>query len=764
MGNETLVSPRRSQLHQPATPRKSRSPLRVMNTPQKLPPKSPKSPIRAQSPTKLGSQRNEAPPTPLLQRQHSELVAKNNTLSIEYSQLEEELNKKNALVDELAVKVSNTEKVIKALQDERRNELALYEKEIAFYKDTIADLKRKSLRYLQQLEHGRSHSHQVSQELDDKYAKLLKSVKALQLDLELERNLKALLIDQIEYLTKERDFLLEHGAGTAGNSPAASRIVLGALSERSSVLCHDITPKPSQRETFDDENSLSDGSVHGSHMLSSLADELGNPDEVYEGIQTSSPIKSMAYTEDNFLDIANNFQFPPSPERLPPPQSSRLPPSPDLDIKNIKRKSLPTRLKDQEEFVLSPLKLTSNNNGSYFEPDTSLPATSRSVSSSKRYLAPKANHSRYNSHDFMPIKVEFEQKEPLHRSSSAPTRDLLNNLKEVDEDNPGADQDEALMKLQGLRSSKRDSLLTTSSKHSSMFTDLNILSSDITKQEIMKLKFELQSLKLHNEKLLSYIGFELQKQKKNIKKLSSRSNLRGGNIEYSDAKLIEKLRNMLIQKKRVLRSVSINPILSTKSDAARRQNIFEPALGLGIMNAPLGPEGPEEEDEDFVFKSHFINSLEEADCDDYGFLTQHRKHSLRLFSNNTQAYFSEADQRQPKKSKSQTFSPSGAYEDDSFSQLDTDWDQSIDGDEKGEEQVWEDTESERSSGSEVDYGKLNTFNQLRYLIMGKENFRKKKRTQEEPLVDEHLKYKFLTLVIGITVLGLRFTTHPQQHN
>ena len=42
-------------------------------------------------------------------------------------------------------------------------------------------------------------------------------------------------------------------------------------------------------------------------------------------------------------------------------------------------------------------------------------------------------------------------------------------------------------------------------------------SDEKTKQEIMKLKFELRSLKLHNEKLLSFIGFELQKQRNNLK-------------------------------------------------------------------------------------------------------------------------------------------------------------------------------------------------------------------------------------------------------
>lgn len=712
---------------------RARSPLRLMNTPTTTLSKSPSGKTLLKSPSR-SPLREESP----LQRHH-EMVARNNTLAKEYSQLEEELGKKIALVDELTVKVSNTERIVKALQDERRNELALYEKEIAFYKDTIADLQRKSLRYLQQLEQGRSHSHQVSQELDDKYARLLKSVKALQLDLELERNSKALLIDQIEYLTKERDFLLDH-------ENLASRVPLGL-----SVVKHHV-----QQYDEESEESL--------NMLSSLADELVQDDYALE---TSSPIKSPEYKEDNFMDVARNFQFPPSPERIPsperlptperlPPPVSRLPPSPDANV--LKRKSLPIKLKEQEdlkdEFVLSPLKLTSNG---YFEPDLS----SRLASTSKRHLLIKPNHSRYNSHDFMPIKVEFEQQDQLYRSSLAPVKEMLNKLKEVDEGD--GDQAEALRKLKGLEPSKRDSLLSSSSKRSSMFTDINILSSDITKQEIMKLKFELQSLKLHNEKLLSYIGFELQKQKKNIKKLSSRSNLRGGNMEYSDAKLIEKLRDMLIQKKRVLRSVSINPILSTKADA-RKSSFLDPALGLGLLQPARGED---EDEDDFVFKSHFINSLGNVngDCDDYGFLSHHRNQSLRLFSNHTQEYLNEADTKQPKKAKSQTFAP----QDVSFSQFETDWEQSveesIDGDDEDDEDLWEDMASEKSSsGSEVDYAKLNTFNQLRYLIMGKEHFRKKRRTLEEPLVDENLKYKFLTVVIGITVLGLRFTAHhPQQH-
>lgn len=743
MDNDSIVSPSRTE-HRHLLPRKSRSPLRNMNTPLKPPKSLSKGSPRA-TPTK-GS------PVPL-QKQHSELMARSNSLAREYAQLEQELNNKNALVEELSTKVANTERMLKALQEERRNELALYEKEIAFYKDTIADLQRKSLKYLQQLEHGRSHSHQVSQELDEKYAKLLKSVKVLQLDLELERNLKALLIDQIEYLTKERDFLIDHHNTSSSEEKAALSNATSRIASGNSVLRHDITPSAPNNATFDDDSN-SDNSVHENHMLSSLAEDLATGTGC-DAVDTSSPIKDHSYKEDSFMNVAQNFQFPPSPEKMPAPES-RLPPSPDSDAKYRKRISLPTQLKQHDDFVLSPLKLTSNANGSYFETEGSVPSSKRS---SKRHSMLKPNHSRYNSHDFVPIKVEFEQQNDLYRSASAPVRGHLNNLDEADEDTQEADRNEALRKLQGFEPSKRDSMLSSSSKRSSMYTDLNILSGDITKQEIMKLKFELQSLKLHNEKLLSYIGFELQKQKKNIKKLSSRSNLRG-NMEYSDAKLIEKLRDMLIQKKRVLRSVSVNPILSTK--LSKPLNLFEPTVGLGLINSPSQED---EDDDDFVFKSHFINSLTNADCDDYGFLSHHRKHSLRLFSNNTQQYLNEADAKQPKKFKSQTFAPPLESQEDLFSQFETDWEQSIDGDDEQEDgEEWESTASERSSGSEIDYAKLNTLNQLRYLIMGKEHFRRKRRSEEEPLVDETLKYKFLTVVIGITVLGLRFTAHPQQHN
>lgn len=56
-------------------------------------------------------------------------------------------------------------------------------------------------------------------------------------------------------------------------------------------------------------------------------------------------------------------------------------------------------------------------------------------------------------------------------------------------------------------------------------------------QTIRRLEFELQLMKLHNEKLLAYIGFELQRGKPSKK------------VEYLDAKLIRRSKQMLGQKK-----------------------------------------------------------------------------------------------------------------------------------------------------------------------------------------------------------------------
>lgn len=727
--------------------------------------------------------------SPGTNRQYHELMVKTNALMRDYSQLEEELTAKCLKIQDLQSTVSQLELALKQLYQNRDNDVCLYEKEITFYKETIADLQRKNTRLVNELDNRRVYSKSLTTESDDKYFKLLKSFKALQSDMELERNSKALLIDQIEYLSRERDFLLSHHSSpnNSNNSIAFAGHDNGNQNDPNDQINNETNGKHIHNDSYDSDDS----SVHGTRLLSSLG-EIDNMES--NNIETSSPLKPPhledhlehlqsggVLDDDEELFMPQKFQFPPPSPSISTKQA--FPPSPEPLVKSAKRKSLPAKLKSSpevEDFVLSPLKLPNNHGSSYFDISTSAP----SLSTHKRYSSSKPNHTRYNSHDLVPIKVEFELQDRLVRSLSAPdkAKEYLGKLTSVDEMMSSGtvddQRDEAFMKLNGFASSpsKRDSLLTSSSKRSSLYTDFNVLSGDITKQEIMKLKFELQSLRLHNEKLLSYIGFELQKQKKNIKKLSSRNNLRalavGNNnsnkgMEYSDAKLIEKLRNMLIQKKRVLRSVSVNPILSTKyGGGSGKRSLVESGLGLGIFP---GNYVAEEDDEDFVFRSHFMNTLPQPehtvdsdDCDDYGFLKHQKNHSGRLFSHKTLEYLNEAGsgkEKQPKKFKSQTFVPqqvSSSDEDIAGSE----W-EPIDGD----------SDSEASSGSSwelescksVEYSRLNTFNQLRYLVLGKEHFKKKPRNREEPLVDEHLKYKFLTIVIGIAIVGLRFTTSAPHH-
>lgn len=671
-----------------------------------------------------------------LQKQYQELAAKLASVTQNYSHLEEELSRKSLLVNELSLRVSGSEKVIRSLEDERHRNQDLHEKELHFYKESVEELQRRNQRISNKLELGQAQSQAVSIEIEERLAKLTKSYKVLQSNLELEQNSKALLIDQIEYLTKERDFLLENAdaSGLTG-------------SNHDSYIRHELQHHNSESE--------SDGSVHGTRLLDLLTDDI----EAHQ-LETSSPMKDSF--SDNSLDMSMNFQFP--PPSIPPIESQETPLA-DPTLKAYKRQSLPANLRplatplEDDAFVLSPLKLANQSN-SYFEQDTSLP-TPNSTNTKKRYSSSKPHHSRYNSHDIVPIKVEFEQPNHQLRSASSPDKEYLRSLRTVDEDSGFVNErDEAFRKLNGETDhySKRDSVLfskrdsaiyskrdslASSSKRSSLITDFSVLGNDVTKQEIMKLKFELQSLKLHNEKLLSYIGFELQKQKKNIKKLSSKQNLRG-NMEYSDAKLIENLRKMLIQKKRVLRSVSINPILSSKYEVNRKSSVIQPGVELGFRAVD------QDEDDDFVFESHFINSID--DCDDYGFLNHESKYNLRVLSRKNQAYLNEEDRKLHKKFRSQTFRQPMSIDEVSF--IDDDYEDILHEDVENEEQS-------SGSESEIVYSDLNTFNQIRYLIFGKGNLRNKKKS--ESLVDENLKYKFLTLAIGIVIVGIKFTSQPQQH-
>lgn len=514
------------------------------------------------------------PPSPpksrdTLQRQYAELVVKLNGLATDYAHLEAELESRTQSAEALKNTVAALEKALCATEAERAREQDLHMRELACYEQALAEAQRRCQRMTLELE----LSCLTPSHVEEEYQQLMSRHRALQANMDLEQNTKALLIDQIETLTKERDILL-------------AQLQSQFLERLSDDSQHDYSVRRGDFESRQGASD-SDGSVYGTVLSLDMT--------------TLSPLK------DESFDL-RRFQFPISP------------PLPDPAPKTAKRLLLPARLK--EEFVLSPLKLAASE-----EPQK------------KRYLSLKPHHLRYNSHDVLPVRVEFEP-EVGARCSSWPEQELAS----VAED----DRDAAYMRLSGLETG--------------------------TKQEIMKLKFELQSLRLHNEKLLSYIGFELQKQKKNIKKLLSKQNLR---MEYLDAKLIQKLRDVLINKKRVLRLVLINP--------------------------GLAPLGVRDEDE-FAFESPFLSSLKE--------------------------------ERLVRKYKLQTFQEEvGMLSLEDCESVDSDW---------GE------------SDESVEPWRPNYFSQLRHLLLGAGR-------DCEPVVDEKLKYKFFTIVIGIMFIGARLTNNRVQH-
>lgn len=727
-----------------------------------------------------------------LQSQYADMCAKYAAITIENKHMHEECLKKANLIEDLEQRLLLTERAFRQLEADHKQALEAHEEDIACYRHSLDELQRQTLRRLEQANQDILHSLALYQSVDEKYTKLLRSYKALQSNLELEHNLKILLIDQIEHLTKERDILLSQVdpnlssvsvSGSErdsliyqslkrhllGNSPIdLNKNPLGISSDGRtlSAATHTNSQLPSHQD-YD-----SDGSVHASHNLSSFVDQPGE-----SNFTASSPIKDASHSS---IEVSQNFHFPASdivtpPTEFPPP-GTFIPSSSHSSINKFhnkprSRQSLPARIEThaslhpEDNFVPSPLKLT-RPNSTCLEGDFSLSNSVSETHRKKRSSYPKPYHSRMNSLDILPIKVEFELKEQQPRSSSSPDRNYLRNLDSVIEGEVVDDgRDLAFMKLNGFAepSNKRDSLLTTSSKRSSLLTDFNILSGDITKQEITKLKFELQSLKLHNEKLLSYIGFELQKQKKNIKKLSSKQRLRPSSVEYSDAKLIEKLKDVLIHKKRVLRLVSINPILSTKYDNNGQLLPFSTGIGL------LAPNGNVDEGDEFVFRSLFISSLK-GDCDDYGFMNHQQKHNLRILSDLDQKYLHETDEKLPKKYKSQTFRTDRerSDEDSEYSDLLDEQDFIEEEEEEGNEinrvvlrnpDDWDTTSEQSSSGSDVNYSQLNRFNQMKYIVLGKEHMKRQKKRKDEVLIDENLKYKFLTLVVGIVIVGFRFTSH-----
>lgn len=427
------------------------------------------------------------------------------------------------------------------------------QEEIEYYKKLIEQLQEKIAK-LSATDH---------EDLLQLYNKLLREYKLLQTDFELEKNAKLVLIDQIEFLSKENE------------------------------------------------------------MLQSA--------------------DNMELDEDQLMQYSDHFQFP-------PPTSLLGPPTPDLPQRQ--RMLLPASLAD-EEFVLLPLKLAD------VAQKRSSCSEEESTSSKPRKLWRQLGHHRYSSHDLFPIQVEFEQP-PTSADPRESAFDALNG----------------------------DKVPATPVPLEALLKRLSVEEEEVSKQEFMKLKFELQLLRLHNEKLLSYIGYEMQRLQRK----------RESTPEYLDSKLIERLRDELIKKKRVLRLVSINPLQKL-----------------------LGPANYE---------------------DAYGFMAYNGDLTKRVFSNGLQAYYhlDEVDGDEPliKKHKLMVFS--GMVK--SSVDLDLDYD--------------EDDEGATSEDEVVPVHGV--FSSFKHLMLGGHGPRRK----QDELVDDGLKYKFLTIAMAIAVIGLH-VSHNRHH-
>ena len=765
------------------------------------------------SSTSLGSLQKEYNS---LERRYTDLVLQNKSLLVEFTALEQDVHIKTTQLKEQAEKNRNYELFIKSIQDEHNKSSDLLTREISFYKELLQEVQLNLDKLTAEFDSYRQKSiaNSPSQEHDSQndilYERLSKEYRALQSNFELEKTSKTVLIDQIDYLTKENEALRME---QQRDSLASQNFILDDILD-SSVI-HDIThtihtmnelseedeeddlesdsepshsahskshpnsPHRYYNDSYNDHNEINNNNSsnnNNSNMISYLADELRN--------NHSSPIKA-EYNTDESMEISRNFQFPPpefaesnflpKTEKLESSSKIQFPPSPEPGVKE-KRQSLPLHLRGSqcdEEFVLSPFKLANATISLIGNDD-------RVVPSVKRYSSSKPNHNRYNSHEIVPIMVEFEPLELALRSTSVPEKahhnnnshkfDIINELSEgsVENSKTASARDGAFFALNGYDSkSNRNSATMMSSKRSSLISEN--YSNDITRHEITKLKFELQSLRLHNEKLLSYIGFELQKQKKNIKKLTKKQSTRTlrsypskKKMEYSDAKLIERSKEMLIQKKRVLRSVSINAILSKKY---HDNSGMRPTNAIGIIPTGLSPfanslfttfENEFEQDEDGLL---LHNDLGE---DEYGFLTHNDRFSSRVFSNGLYAYLNfdenELDgdetadcdkERRIKKYRSQVFEKSKfASSDDEAGEDGTDEATEVEKDD------WEEISGESSSEEE-----LGMITQIKYLMFGASalSAKQKRKKDQHLLVDDGLKYKFFTIALGIMIIGLKFS-------
>ncbi|ODQ79412.1 hypothetical protein BABINDRAFT_161814 [Babjeviella inositovora NRRL Y-12698] len=293
-----------------------------------------------------------------------------------------------------------------------------------------------------------------------------------------------------------------------------------------------------QRRCSDDslvkDNSFTDSSDSGSETFrfTSLADELSS-------ISRKANVSVETIDEQNEDDLLealanlgspglnqNRFMFP------SPKKSSQSP--------RILSASTPhhTKIVPLEiDCNLRSMKLNTSSNAS---PSKSSPET---------FFSHQKRHSRTMSTDIIPIQVEFEPS-PFQRNSSNESVRMSPAMSQRSHASSVASR-AALDRLPHSGSHSRVS------SHGETNPPL-----DEARQEITKLKFELQSVKLQNEKLMSFIGFELQKMDPGSVTFTDAKWAKGtalprlGQIEYSDAKLIHSSKQVL-RNKRILRSVSV---------------------------------------------------------------------------------------------------------------------------------------------------------------------------------------------------------------
>lgn len=715
------------------------------------------------------------------EKQYLDVMAKYNTMMAELAEIEQKFHYKAQEARQNLEMLQTQEEASKKFEMESQRQKDLYEQDRQYYKNLIKDLQAKvtSLSNEFQTKAQNDNDGTWNDSLLEKYEALAKKYRILQSNYELENNSKSILIQQIEALTKDNEMkATEQGGNFFSHPDNASDGDYNVYADEylpSSQELDDIFPNSDYARY-----NISDGNNPSLNFLS---------DELNDNIGSSSPLKDITnpgvdmnqdsnLLHDNYGDDDDSSR---EAEKIEHRNSAgaALTLPPQHDVNHWKRLSLPTKLRHvncNEQFILSPLKLAEHN--AYTSSDELVLKSNKRKSNSRPY-----QHS-YSSYDIVPIKVEFEPPKETTELSDPSKRDRSNSKfsKDVNMIPRGSqgsksdtaedlsehniydksnfnDRDFTYSKLNGFGnggSNRSSSITAHSSKRGSAvgdsFIESNLTMNDMTRQELTKLKFELRSLKLHNEKLLSFIGFELQKQKKNIKKLSnkrSQSSLRGSRkIEYSDAKLIEKSKDVLIRKKRVLRSVSVNPIFSKKA---------EPNF-VGIITDGLLPVQDSSIDHLYPFNSDYINSIDQNE--DESDLTLSPRHYDQYKTSN----FVDCDRgnktanllpgtKSVKKFQSQVFHNNhyDAFE-SSF-----EWDEDDD--------EWQDISNEDGCyNSNAFTGGV--FGHMRKLLNA--SFYTSRKADNESFKkdpqSEGLKYKFLSVAIGILIIGLRCASQDTIEN